>query len=138
MATATQKSGAGKQLDAGQQLDAGKQLSRRPARVRVPESMEFLIFYANGGEYHWTIVAGDGATLARPGGFASYDDADQAAHRVRNAASAAQFQRRATGTLPVDLIARRDATRDASDAERWLDEGGGFNAEAVANRHTPH
>jgi hypothetical protein len=41
MATATKKS------------RAAKQLARRPANVRVPESMEFLIFEDNGGAYHW-------------------------------------------------------------------------------------
>jgi len=40
---------------------------------------------------------------------------------------------RAVIAPPVDLAARRDASaaRDRSDAERWLDEGGGFNSEAV-------
>src|SRR5947209_20294398 len=41
--------------------------SQRPSRaldVRVPASMEFLIFEDDGGYYHWTIVARDGAALA--------------------------------------------------------------------------
>jgi len=51
-------------------------VSPRPARdVRVPESMEFLIFEDNGVACHWRIVAGDGATLAQSGSFASYQDA---------------------------------------------------------------
>jgi hypothetical protein len=35
---------------------------------------------------------------------------------------------------PVDLVARREAAlaRDGVDAERWADEGGGVNGEAVA------
>jgi uncharacterized protein YegP (UPF0339 family) len=117
---------------------AAKQLARRPAHVRSPESMEFLTFEDNGGAYHWTIVASDGETLARSRGFASYDDAEQAAQRVRDAASSARFQRRGTGTLPVDLIARRDRASDEDDAERWLDEGGSFSSEAVAKWPAPH
>ena len=94
--------------------------------------MEFLIFQDNGGDYHWTIVAGGGATLARSGSFASYDHAEQAARRVRDGAAAARFDARAVEARPVDLIARRHASSDDSDAERWLDEGGSFNGDAVA------
>jgi uncharacterized protein YegP (UPF0339 family) len=126
MATATKKSRA-----------AGG-LAARASEVHVPESMEFLIFEDNGGEYHWTIVAGDGTTLARSGGFASYEDAEQAAQHVRDGAASALFERRATGTLPVDLVVRRNAARDAADAERWLDEGGSFSGEAVAKWQAPH
>ena len=114
MATATKQSRAARQLT-GLALDA-----------RVPASMEFLIFEDNGGSYHWTIVAGDGATLVRSGSFASYEDAERAAQHVRD------------GARPVDLIARRDATGDAADAERWLDEGGSFSSEAVAEWPAPH
>jgi uncharacterized protein YegP (UPF0339 family) len=120
MATATKKS------------RAAKQLARRPAHMRSPESMEFLILEDNGGAFHWTIVASDGATLVRSGGFASYDDAEQAAGRVRDAAASSRLQRRGTGALPVDLIARRDPAGGDDDAERWLDEGGSFSSEAVA------
>jgi uncharacterized protein YegP (UPF0339 family) len=107
-------------------------LPRRAREARAPGSMEFLVFEDNGGEYHWTIVARDGATLARSGGFASYDDAEKAAKHVRDAAAVARLERRAGAASPVDLSARRDATRDAADAERWLDEGGSFSSEAVA------
>lgn len=124
MATATKKSRA-----------AGR-LPRRAREVRAPASakfpsMEFVIFEDNGGDYHWTIVAADGATLARSEGFASYDEAEQAAQRVRDAAASARFERRATEATPVDLIARRDAKSADADAERWLDEGGSFSSEAV-------
>jgi uncharacterized protein YegP (UPF0339 family) len=94
--------------------------------------MEFLIFQDNGGAYHWTIVAGDGATLARSGSFASYDHAEQAAYRVRDGATVARFDRRVGEVRPVDLAARRDGPSDDLDAERWLDEGGSFSSEAVA------
>ena len=95
----------------------------RPARdVRVPESMEFLIFEDNGGAYHWRIVAGDGTTLAQSGSFASYQDAEQAARRVRDGAASARFKRRAGELRAVDLATRRDRPRDEVNAERWLDE----------------
>jgi uncharacterized protein YegP (UPF0339 family) len=126
MATAIKKSRA-----------AGR-LPRRAREARVPESTEFLIFEDNGGAYHWTIVARDGETLARSGGFASYGDAEQAARRVRGAATSARFERRGTGALPVDLVARRDPASDDDDAERWLDESGSFSSEAVAKWPAPH
>jgi len=115
MATATKKS------------RAAKQLARRAPQVRVPASLAFLLYEDNGGDYHWTIVAGDGETVARSGGFVSYDDAEKAAKQVRDGAASARFERHAGGIGPVDLTARRDD----SDAERWLDEGGSFNGQVV-------
>jgi uncharacterized protein YegP (UPF0339 family) len=125
MATAIKKSRA-----------AGR-LPRRVREVRVPESMEFLIFEDNGGDYHWTIVGADGATLARSAGFASYEDAERSAQHVRDGAASARFERRPTEELPADLSARRNATSDAADAERSLDEGGSFNGQAVAKWPAP-
>src|SRR5947208_17046794 len=101
----------------------GRQLARRALDARVPVSMRFLIFEDNGGDYHWTIVARDGATLARSGSFGSYEDAELAAQHVRDGVASALFERRGDGARPVDLSARRDASRAATDAERWLDEG---------------
>ena len=121
MATATKKS------------RAAKQLAGRASAVRVPGSMEFVIFEDNGGDYHWTIVARDGATLARSESFGSYEDAELAAQHVRDGVASALFERRGDGARPVDLSARRD---DA-DAERWLDEGGSFSSEAVAKWPAP-
>jgi uncharacterized protein YegP (UPF0339 family) len=125
MATATKKS------------RAAKQLARRGPEVHGPAVMEFLVYEDNGGSYHWRIVASDGATLAGSGGFASYDDATRAAQHVRDGAASALFERRGDGAPPVDLTARRDAARDDSDAERWLDEGGSFSSEAVAKWPAP-
>ena len=125
MATAITKSRAGR-------------LPRGAPEVRVPASMELLIFEDNGGDYHWTIVARDGATLARSGSFGSYEDAERAAQHVRDGVASARFERRRDGARPVDLSARRDASRDAADAERWLDEGGSFSSEAVAKWPAPH
>ena len=119
MATATKKS------------RAFDELVRRVADVRRSASMEFLIVEGNGGAYHWTIVAGDGATLARSASFASYHDAEQAARRVRDGAASARFDHRAVGAHPADRIALRDPPSDDSDAERWQDEDGDFSSEAV-------
>jgi uncharacterized protein YegP (UPF0339 family) len=99
--------------------------------------MEFLVFEDNGGAYHWTILAGDGTSLGQSGNFASYDDAEQAAQAICDGAASARFQRRESGTDPVDLTARRAAPDDNSDAERWLDEGGSFSSQAVANWPAP-
>lgn len=111
---------------------AAKQFARRAPKVRLAPSMEFLIFEDNGGFYYWTIVAGDGTTLVRSDAFASYDDAERAAQHVRDGAASAPFEDRAVGAGLVDLVTRRDATTDGSDAERWLHEGGSFSSEAVA------
>ncbi len=110
---------------------AARQLARRPAEASVAAPMEFLIVEDNGGSYLWTLCAGDGAILAQSGGFASYDAAEQAARLVRSGAVSARFAVRADDSLPVDLSARRDASSENSDAERWLDEGGSFSSEPV-------
>ncbi len=120
MATATKKA-----------RSAGR-LPRRTPDMRLPPSIEFLVFEDNGGSYHWRIIGGDGATLAVSGGFASYDDAEQGAQHVRDGAASARFERRAVGAHPVDPSTRRDASSSHSDSERWMDEGGSFSSEAVA------
>jgi uncharacterized protein YegP (UPF0339 family) len=110
---------------------AAGRLARSARSVRVPESMEFVVLEDNGGAYRWSLIAGDGATLAQSGSFASYDDAELAARRVREGAASARVDRRAGEVGPVDLAARRDRRSDL-DAERWLDEGGRFSSDAVA------
>lgn len=100
---------------------ASKQLARPPARVHGPAPMEFLMFEDNSGSYHWQILGGDGSTLGQSGDFASYEVAEQAAQQICNGAASARFQRE-SGRDSVDLAARRTASNDASDAERWLDE----------------
>jgi uncharacterized protein YegP (UPF0339 family) len=116
---------------------AARQLAGRVSAARLPASMEFVTFEDNGGAYHWTIVAGDSATLARSGSFGSYEDAERAAQHVRDGVASALFERCGDGARPVDLSARRDAASDDSDAERWLDEGGSFSSEAVAKWPAP-
>ncbi len=110
---------------------AARQLARSAVEANVPASMEFSIFEDTGGSYHWRLRAGDGSILAQSGSFASYDDAERAAQQVRRNAVSARFAPRAVEAVPIDLIARRGAPNDDSDAERWLDEGGSFGSEAV-------
>jgi uncharacterized protein YegP (UPF0339 family) len=117
---------------ATKQSRAAGQLGRRARNVRESGPMEFLIFQDNGGAYHWTIVAGDGETLAQSGSFASYNHAEKAAHHVRDGVASARFDRSAGEVSPVELAAHRDRPSDHLDAERWLDEGGSFSSEAVA------
>jgi uncharacterized protein YegP (UPF0339 family) len=116
---------------------AATRLARRVADARVSAAMEFRIFEDNGGSYHWTIVAGDGATLARSEAFASYDEAEVGAQHVRAGAASAPVEDGAVGAELVDLIAHRDATIGDSDAGRWLDEGGSFSSETVAKWQAP-
>ncbi len=103
-----------------------------PSARSDPAAMEFLIAQDNGGGYRWRIVAGNGATLAQSGSFASYARAEQAAHHVRDGAASARFDRLAGEVRPLDVAASRDRLKDELDAERWLDEGGSFSSEAVA------
>ncbi|MFZ0379915.1 MAG: DUF1508 domain-containing protein [Solirubrobacteraceae bacterium] len=116
---------------------AARQLARRGADANVPASMEFLIFADNGGSYHWRLRADDGAILGDSGGFASYDDAEHAAQQVCGGAASARFAPRSVDAVPVDLSARRDASSDNSDAERWLDERGSSSTEAVTKWAKP-
>lgn len=88
---------------------ASKQLARPPARIHDPAAMEFLIFEDNSGSYRWSILAGDGTTLGRSVGFASYDDAQQAAQQIRDGAAAARLEPRENGTPDEDGSFSRDA-----------------------------
>jgi uncharacterized protein YegP (UPF0339 family) len=116
---------------------ASRQLARPPVHMHGPAPMEFVIFEDNGGSYRWRIMAGDGSTLGQSGDFDSYDAAEQAARQICNGATSARFQRRESDTGSVDLAARRAASDGDSDAERWLDEGGSFSSEAVAQWPAP-
>ena len=82
-------------------------IRRRAADVCVP-SMEVLIFEDNAGDHHWTIVAGDGATLARSRGFASYDHAKQAVEQIRHGVASARFEASVAGARP----SREDSNAD--------------------------
>lgn len=125
MATATKKS------------RAPRRLAHRAGGVHAAASMEFLIFEDNGGSYHWRILAGGGATLGQSGDFASYHEAEEAAQQIRDGAASARFEGRGSRIGPIDLAVRSDAPDDHSDAARWLDEGGSFTSEAVAQWPAP-
>ena len=55
-------------------------------------AMEFLVFQDNGGDYHWTLVAAGGESLAQSPSFASHDDAERAARCVYDGAGSARFE----------------------------------------------
>jgi uncharacterized protein YegP (UPF0339 family) len=95
--------------------------------------MRFVVFEDNGGGYHWTIVADGGETLAQSASFGSREQAKRAARIVYRGACSASLEDRFGHTPPINLPARSDVAmaRDRVDAERWLDEGGSFNSEAV-------
>ena len=80
MATATRKARAAKRVASG------------VVGVSEPGSIEFQVFQDNGGEYHWTIVAGSGESLAQSGSFASHEDAERAARCVYEGAESARFE----------------------------------------------
>ena len=54
-------------------------------------SMEFRVYEDNGGRYHWAILSGAGATLAKSEPFATHGDAEHAAADVRAGAARAQL-----------------------------------------------
>ncbi len=119
--------------------------SRAPGVIRAtasalpkPAPMTFLVFEDNGGRYRWTIVAAGGKSLVQSAGFASYEDAKQAARVVHAGAASASFEYlagAAAATALADLVPRRQrgVVRDDLDAKRWLDEGGSFDNEAVTH-----
>jgi uncharacterized protein YegP (UPF0339 family) len=83
MATATKRAPTAEQVVGGA---GGKSESA---------AMAFVVFEDNDGDYHWTIVAAGGESLAQSGSFASHDDAERAARRVYEGAGSARFEARA-------------------------------------------
>jgi uncharacterized protein YegP (UPF0339 family) len=116
-----------------QAVDAVREARAAANAVPEPASMKFLVFEDNGGGYHWTIVAASGKRLVQSARYASYEDANQAAHVVHAGAASASIEPLSGSTPPVDLLARREqrGTRDDLDAERWLDERGSFSNETA-------
>jgi uncharacterized protein YegP (UPF0339 family) len=126
MATATKKA------------RATGQLPRVGGRAPGAPVMELLVHQDNGGRYRWTIVAASGEQLAQSPSFASYEDARDAAGRVRDGAGSARLDVHEAAALPVDLSARREAAARADlDAERWLDEGGSYTAAVAVELPVP-
>ena len=73
---------------------ASKQARQRDQQAADGIPSEFHVFQSNGGDYRWEVLAGNGATLAQSGAFASSDDAEQAARRVRDGAASTLLERR--------------------------------------------
>jgi len=114
---------------------AGARTKRR-AGVRaqsVPASMKFLTFEENGRAFHWAIFAASSDRLVQSASSASYDGAKQAAGIVPSRSGAAPLEDRADDSPPREVAARSEAAmvRHDLDAERWLDERGGFSSEVV-------
>jgi uncharacterized protein YegP (UPF0339 family) len=96
--------------------------------------MEFVIVEDNGGAYHWTVLGSSGESLGQSSRFASYQEAEDAAHFVRGGAGSARLERRAA-VIPIVEVARPDTpvVSHDSDGERWLDEGGRHSSKAATN-----
>jgi hypothetical protein len=80
MATATKK------------VLAAKPIARAARDASQSVSLHLLVHQDNGGDYYWEIVGEHRESLARSGSFASYDDAERAARRVRDGAGSARFE----------------------------------------------
>jgi uncharacterized protein YegP (UPF0339 family) len=114
---------------AAKESRGARQTSRRVRDQHEQDSMEFVIFEDNSGEYRWMIVAGN-ETLAHSGSFAFYEGAEQAARRVRDHAASALFDH----SPGEDLAAGHDGPSLVSDGERRLGDGGRLTSEATARR----
>ena len=125
---------------ATKQIRAARHVAHRALAISEVATLTFLVLEDNGGGYYWTILGGDGESLAHSARHATRDDAAHAARVVRDGARSARFEP-GVADRPIDFMARRDAAvaRDDSDAERWLDEGGSFSSEAVSRlQDVPH
>lgn len=102
-----------------QAIDAIRKAQAATSAPPEPASLKFVVFEDNGGGYGWTIVTATGEAV-QSSGFASYEDAKQAARDVHAGAGSASFEHIAGDTPPIDLAARRATrrVRDASGARR--------------------
>ncbi len=73
------------------------------ARGAVASSMQFRIVEDNAGDYHWTLLGGDGTSLARSGNFASYERTEDAARIVLAGAGSARLDPRAADDSSGDM-----------------------------------
>jgi uncharacterized protein YegP (UPF0339 family) len=110
-----------------------RQVPRHAAAACGSAAITFLVFEDNGGSYRWTVRGPDRESLAHSGPDATHEEAAHAVRVVRDGAGSARFEASEAMDLPVELVARRGAAvaRDDADAERWLDEGGGFTSTGV-------
>jgi uncharacterized protein YegP (UPF0339 family) len=119
---------------------ATRHVPRQAAVESESAAITFLVSEDNGGRHRWTLLGPDGVSLAHSTRYATHEEAEHAALVVRDGAAAAQFDGVEGPDVRVDLLARRDAAleRDDSDAQRWLDEGGSFDSEAVTRWAPEH
>lgn len=83
---------------------------QRHQRAVGADPAEFAVFHSNSGEYRWEIVAESGVTLAQSVSFPSFDDAEEAAVRVREGAGSARLELRNSGRpRPLAVAPSRDA-----------------------------
>jgi uncharacterized protein YegP (UPF0339 family) len=75
----------------------------RAKRGAAASPMQFRIVEDNGGDYHWTLLDRDGASLARSGSFASYERTEDAARVVLAGAGAARLDPRAANASSGDV-----------------------------------
>ena len=83
---------------ATKQARATRQVERRTVDGAPSQ---FRVFQSNSGDYRWEIVSENGATLAQSGSFASLDDAERAASRIRDGAASARLERRGPDARPL-------------------------------------
>lgn len=76
-----------------QAMRAMRKARATPRSLPDAAAMTFHIF-EDGGDYHWALVDRGGEALAQSAGFASYEDAEQAAGIVHRGACRASFQDR--------------------------------------------
>jgi uncharacterized protein YegP (UPF0339 family) len=69
-------------------MTAAAKKSRSRGAAARPDSVAitFLVSEDNGGDYSWTILGGDGESLAQSKPYATHDDAANAARLVREGA----------------------------------------------------
>ncbi len=113
---------------AAKESRGARQTSRRARDQHEQDSMEFVIFEDNSGEYRWTIVDGD-ENLAHSGSFAVYEGAKQAALRVRDHAASALLDH-----CPSEGSAAGCDRPSDSGGESPLGDGGRVTSEATARR----
>ena len=77
--------------------------SRRAEGASESAPMEFLIAEDNGGKYHWTLLNGEGESLARSPRLVSYEQAENAARVVLAGAGSARLDRRAVTDSSVEV-----------------------------------
>lgn len=82
MATATKK------------VHAARPVARSRRDGSESESLEFLVYRDNGGDYHWEIVGKGAERLAQSPSFASQADAERVARCVQDGAGSARFKAR--------------------------------------------